>query len=54
MAGTPGRGAGRTYPVWVGNLQETVTEADLYESFSRLCDTLVNCKVMKDEGGKSR
>lgn len=57
MAGAPavagGKGA-RTYPVWIGNLKESVKESDLFESFGRLCDSLVSCRVMMDERGKSK
>lgn len=42
-----------TYPVWVGNLKETVKEKDLIRVFSKL-GAVASCKVMVDEHGKSR
>ena len=48
-----GKGA-RTYPVWIGNLKETVKESDLHASFSSLCGSLVSCRVMMDDKGKSK
>lgn len=56
MAGAPhvsGKSV-RTYPVWIGNLKESVKESDLNESFDRLCDSLVSCRVMVDDQGISK
>lgn len=38
-----------TYPVWIGNLNESVTESDLFKTFQSMCDSLVNCRIMVDE-----
>ena len=57
MAGAPHAGKSaqpHTYPVWIGNLAESVREADLFESVQRLGDSLVSCRVMMDESGKSK
>lgn len=42
-----------TYPVWVGNLKDTVKEKDLMRVFSKH-GQVASCKVMEDELGKSR
>ena len=43
-----------TYPVWVGDLHEAVTEKELFGIFSQ-CGRVFRCKVMQDERtGKSR
>ncbi len=43
----------RSYPVWVGNLREDVTEALLLEYF-RAYGTVLSVKVMVDENRKSK
>lgn len=42
-----------TYPVWVGNLKDTVKKKDLKRVFSKV-GQIASCKVMVDEAGKSR
>lgn len=42
-----------TYPVWVGNLKETVKEKDLKRVFSKH-GQIASCKVMVDEAGNSK
>lgn len=43
----------RSYPVWVGNLSEDVTEALLFETFQAF-GTIASVKVMVDENRKSK
>ena len=43
----------RTYPVWVGNLKETVKDKDLTRVFSKV-GAVANCRVMVDEHGTSK
>ena len=42
-----------TYPVWVGSLKETIKDSDLKRVFSKF-GTVANCKIMRDEHGKSK
>ena len=44
---------GPTYPVWVGNLKETVADKDLKRVFSKH-GQIASCKVMVDERGNSK
>ena len=42
-----------TYPVWVGNLKDTVKEKDLKRVFSKV-GQMASCRVMVDEAGNSK
>ena len=42
-----------TYPVWVGNLKDTVKEKDLKRVFAKV-GQIANCRIMVDEAGNSR
>ena len=42
-----------TFPVWVGNLKDTVREKDLLRVFAKH-GQIANCKVMEDNMGQSR
>lgn len=42
-----------TYPVWVGNLKDTVKEKDLKRVFSKI-GQIASCRVMVDEAGNSK
>ena len=41
------------YPVWVGNLHDSVTEAVLKQKFSGF-GSIDSCKIMKDSKGKTK
>ena len=45
-----------TYPVWIGNLKETVKEKDLMRVFgkNKYEGGIASCKVMRDENGQSK
>ena len=45
-----------TYPVWIGNLKETVKEKDLMRVFSKqhYKGGIASCKIMRDENGQSK
>eukprot|EP00731_Ephydatia_muelleri_P029167 Em0020g811a len=45
-----------TYPVWIGNLKETVTEKDLKRIFNRFTREggIASAKVMRDHNGQSK
>ena len=45
-----------TYPVWIGNLKETVTEKDLKRIFSRFTrkDGIASTRVIRDHNGQSK
>ena len=43
----------QTYPVWVGNLKETVSGKDLKSIFSQH-GQIASCKVMENSMGNSR
>ena len=49
----PHLATGKSYPVWVGCLKDSVTDSILEESFC-FVGGVVSCKVMVDERGKSR
>ncbi len=47
--------AQKTYPVWVGDLKEDVTENDLQLYFSHVgTGTIASCKIMRNEHGISK
>ena len=53
MATANANGESKTYPVWVGNLHDGVTEGVLKQKFSGF-GSIQSCKIMKDEKGKSK
>lgn len=53
MAGKEPHGV-PAYPVWVGNLKETVKENDLRRVFSKFSTSIASCRVMRDTQGKSK
>lgn len=54
MAVTPKRASiDRSYPVWVGNLHEEVTDAELRQKFSGF-GSLKSCVIKRDQSGRSK
>ncbi len=53
MATTTQQVSERIYPVWVGNLNDSVTEAMIKQRFSGF-GSIHSCKIMTDSRGKSK
>ena len=45
-----------TYPVWIGNLKETVTEMELKRAFNKFTHEggIASTKIMRDHNGQSK